>query len=146
MSSLDDGPQESFDKVKVTEAAAWPVALASCAVTKMSDADGNGDDNGDDNDNGDFLRACVWSKVVETMRVVMVPVTMMVVMVVATIIATRVMIGQGDDEHGGDGGKDGGDDGESGSDHGHYDGLLERPWLCQPPAPYRRSSSRAPPP
>ena len=59
MSSLDDGPQESFDKVKVTEAAAWPVALASCAVTKMSDADGNGDDNGDDNDNGDFLRACV---------------------------------------------------------------------------------------
>ena len=124
MSSLDDGPQESFDKVKVTEAAASFVALASCAVTKMSDADDNGDDNGDDNDNGDFLRACVWSKVVETMRVVMVPVTMMVVMVVATIIATRVMIGQGDDEHGGDGGKDGGDDGESVSDHGHYDGLI----------------------
>ena len=123
MNSLAGSPQ-SFAKVTVTTAAASFVDLASCAQTKMSDADDNGDDNGDDNDNGDFLRACVWSKVVETMRVVMVPVTMMVVMVVATIIATRVMIGQGDDEHGGDGGKDGGDDGESVSDHCHYDGLI----------------------
>ena len=123
MNSLAGSPQ-SFAKVTVTAAAASFVDLASFAQTTMSDADDNGDDNGDDNDNGDFLRACVWSKVVETMRVVMVPVTMMVVMVVATIIATRVMIGQGDDEHGGDGGKDGGDDGESVSDHGHYDGLI----------------------